>query len=395
MLDEGAGKRGAIDLSRALDDLGARLVDRRERGRELGLADGAEAAPRARRSRIFGDVVARPRFEATELKRVKDLWANELLERAKDPDATARVVYRVALFGADHPYGHPWDGTPKSAQRRDARRRASASTRRRGAPTGPRSCAPATSRRPQLDVAARRGLRLVEGARRRRRRRRSSRRRRRDPGRGSSSSTAPTLRSRSSRRVRPGLEASSPEMPALVARERRHRRELHLAPQPGPARAARLHVRRRIALLASRAARGSSWHGPTSSPTRRATRSPRCSRDLQKFAAGGLTDEEVARTRSQARAELVGVVRVGRGHRRAPRGRRGARPAAPTTRRRRARRGTRRSSAAARRAREAYYSPDDAILVVVGPRARIQPMIDKLGLPAPEIRDADGNVVGR
>ena len=39
-----------------------------------------------------------------------------------------------------------------------------------------------------------------------------------------------------------------------------------------------------------------------------------------------------------------------------------------------------------------FYDPTDAILVVVGPRARVQPMIDKLGLPPPEIRDAEGNV---
>ena len=40
-----------------------------------------------------------------------------------------------------------------------------------------------------------------------------------------------------------------------------------------------------------------------------------------------------------------------------------------------------------------YFSPDDAILVVVGPRARVQPQLDKLGLPAPQIRDATGNVL--
>ena len=28
-----------------------------------------------------------------------------------------------------------------------------------------------------------------------------------------------------------------------------------------------------------------------------------------------------------------------------------------------------------------FYDPTDAIIVVVGPRARVQPMIDKLGLP--------------
>jgi zinc protease len=40
-----------------------------------------------------------------------------------------------------------------------------------------------------------------------------------------------------------------------------------------------------------------------------------------------------------------------------------------------------------------FYAPDDAILVVVGPRAKVLPMVDKLGLPAPEMRDADGNIL--
>ena len=93
---------------------------------------------------LFGDVVARPRFEAAEFKRVKDLWTNELMAREKDPDATARVVYRVALFGPEHPYGHPWDGTPQSAKAIDARGREEASTPPPGVPTVRRWCASAT-----------------------------------------------------------------------------------------------------------------------------------------------------------------------------------------------------------------------------------------------------------
>ncbi len=40
-----------------------------------------------------------------------------------------------------------------------------------------------------------------------------------------------------------------------------------------------------------------------------------------------------------------------------------------------------------------FYDPADAIVVVVGPLAKLQPLIDAVGLPAPEIRDAQGNVV--
>ena len=39
------------------------------------------------------------------------------------------------------------------------------------------------------------------------------------------------------------------------------------------------------------------------------------------------------------------------------------------------------------------YSPEEGIVVVVGPRTRVQPMIDKLGFPPPEMRDAQGTII--
>ncbi len=106
MLDEGAGKFGAIELARALDDIGARLgTDANADASFVSLTVLKRNVDKA--FSIFGDVVARPRFEAAEFKRVKDLWTNELMAREKDPDATARVVYRVALFGPEHPVRSP------------------------------------------------------------------------------------------------------------------------------------------------------------------------------------------------------------------------------------------------------------------------------------------------
>ena len=115
MLFEGAGARGAIELAAAVDQLGARITTDSN-------ADASFVSVTVLRRNlepafaIFGDVVARPRFEGAEFKRMKDLWLNELDQRKKDPDATARVVYRAVLFGPDSPYGHPWDGTTDSAR---------------------------------------------------------------------------------------------------------------------------------------------------------------------------------------------------------------------------------------------------------------------------------------
>ena len=114
MLDEGAGARGSIDLSRAIDALGATLVT----GATLDTSEVSLSVLKKNLTpafTLFADVVARPRFDATEWKRVHELEMNDLAERASDPEEVERVVTRAVLFGADHPYGHPVDGTVTTA----------------------------------------------------------------------------------------------------------------------------------------------------------------------------------------------------------------------------------------------------------------------------------------
>ena len=113
MLDEGAGARGALEISRDVDRLGATLSTG-------AYADYAFASLTtlkknlAPASAILGDVIAKPTFSPVEWKRVHDLWMNELKARASEPDAVANVVSLRQVFGND-PYGHPTNGTLKSA----------------------------------------------------------------------------------------------------------------------------------------------------------------------------------------------------------------------------------------------------------------------------------------
>ncbi|MEO8876631.1 MAG: pitrilysin family protein, partial [Polyangiaceae bacterium] len=114
MLDEGAGKFGALDLARAIDEIGADLHTSANTDfstaslfvlkRNLAAGFG-----------LLGDVVARPKFADAEWARQNALWKNSLKERASDPQEVAHVLYRTATYGADHPYGHPTDGTAASA----------------------------------------------------------------------------------------------------------------------------------------------------------------------------------------------------------------------------------------------------------------------------------------
>jgi predicted Zn-dependent peptidase len=118
MLDEGAGSRSAIEVSTALQDLGVNLhtsvtLD----GTMLSLTVLKKSFPQA--FGILADVLARPRFEEKEWKRVSDLWKNSLLKRADDPTSVARVVGQVVAYGRGNPYAHPTDGFISSAKNID------------------------------------------------------------------------------------------------------------------------------------------------------------------------------------------------------------------------------------------------------------------------------------
>lgn len=118
MLDEGAGSRDAVQLSTAINDLGASL-------NTYAVRDGSGAHLTVLKKnfgaafQILGDVVARPKLDAKEFKRVSELWRNDVKKRADDPRDVARVVASVAVYGADTPYGHPVDGLLASSKKVD------------------------------------------------------------------------------------------------------------------------------------------------------------------------------------------------------------------------------------------------------------------------------------
>jgi predicted Zn-dependent peptidase len=388
MLDEGAGKRGALDLARAIDDLGAHLdTDANADASSVSISVLKRNLDKA--FALFGDVVARPRFEAAEWKRVSDLWTNELKERDKDPNATARVVYRVALFGADHPYGHPWDGTLQSAKAvtlddvrafyRTAYRPDRATlvcvgdlTKAELTPLMDAAFgswkAPATPPPapvvPQAPAGPWPKLVLVDRA-------------------DAPQSVIAT--------VRTGLAASSTDAPPLW----------RVNNVIGGSFTSRLNQDLREAKGYTYGAhtRYSESRGPGMVIATAAVRTDATGdalgallSDLKTFAEGGLTDDETDKSRSQARGELVGTYESYEhiaGHLAAD----ASLGLPPDWEAKSSQLLEAAAKADLSRLAKQYFSPDGAIIVVVGPRARVQPQLDKLGLPAPEIRDAVGNVV--
>jgi zinc protease len=109
MLDEGAGQRGALELSDAVSALGASLS-------VYASADGSFAQVSSLKGKfddafaILADVVARPKLDTNEFGRVKKLWKNALKKRADEPNAVASVVTAAVLYDQRTPYGHPTSG---------------------------------------------------------------------------------------------------------------------------------------------------------------------------------------------------------------------------------------------------------------------------------------------
>lgn len=109
MLDEGAGDRDALGVHDALARIGAQFDT--EVGPDatfLTLTTLARFRPTG--LGLLADLVRRPRFDAVEFERVRQLRANRLRQLRDIPSATADRAFASALYGS-HPYGHLAIGT--------------------------------------------------------------------------------------------------------------------------------------------------------------------------------------------------------------------------------------------------------------------------------------------
>jgi zinc protease len=124
MLDEGAGARDALTIARDLEAVGAELFLGASRdGSTLSLSvpsPGFEAA-----LAIAADVALRPRLAEADWSRVQNDRLTGLIQRRDQPEAVAVLVADRVLFGDDHPYGRPaggWEKTVRAITAADLRR---------------------------------------------------------------------------------------------------------------------------------------------------------------------------------------------------------------------------------------------------------------------------------
>jgi zinc protease len=114
MLDEGAGKLGALEFAARAEDLGAAL------GAGASL-DGANAYVSALKENLdpslalFASMLRQPRFEQSEIDRVKAQWIAGIAQEKARPQTAALRVLPPLLYGDTHPYGIPFTGSGTEA----------------------------------------------------------------------------------------------------------------------------------------------------------------------------------------------------------------------------------------------------------------------------------------
>ncbi|HZY10341.1 MAG TPA: pitrilysin family protein, partial [Bacteroidota bacterium] len=113
MMEEGAGSRNALELSDAIDYLGAGIstyAGQHTSGVVLHCAlsklDSALA--------LFGDIAMRPTFPSDEVERGRKERLTMLMQWHDEPRQIASVLFNRTLFGKIHPYGIPSIGDEKS-----------------------------------------------------------------------------------------------------------------------------------------------------------------------------------------------------------------------------------------------------------------------------------------
>ncbi len=110
MLDEGSGKRSALEISEALSSLGANL---RARARldDASIEMSALSENLDASLDIFADVVLHPAFPDTELERLRRTTLARIEQEKTQPMSLALRIMPSLLYGADHAYGQPLTGS--------------------------------------------------------------------------------------------------------------------------------------------------------------------------------------------------------------------------------------------------------------------------------------------
>ncbi|QIO86496.1 peptidase M16 [Stenotrophomonas rhizophila] len=114
MLTEGAGERGALPFADAADALGAKL-DASASLDNTSVYLSALKENLAPSLALYADMLRQPRFDQTEIDRIKASWIAGIRQEKVNPSASAMRVLPTLLYGAGHPYAIPFTGSGNEA----------------------------------------------------------------------------------------------------------------------------------------------------------------------------------------------------------------------------------------------------------------------------------------
>ncbi len=113
MLQQGAGRRGALEIADEVALLGAQLGT----GASLDVATVSLHVPKRRLEPaldLLADVLLRPTFPDSEVTRQRELRRAQIVQQADNPAAIASIAFPAIVYGRRHPYGRPLNGTEAS-----------------------------------------------------------------------------------------------------------------------------------------------------------------------------------------------------------------------------------------------------------------------------------------
>ncbi|HEY6207946.1 MAG TPA: pitrilysin family protein [Gemmatimonadales bacterium] len=113
MLQQGAGRRGALEIADEAAFLGAQLGT----AASLDVATVSLHVPKRRLEPaldLLADLLLRPTFPDSEVARQRELRRAQIVQQADNPAAIASIAFPAIVYGQMHPYGRPLNGTEAS-----------------------------------------------------------------------------------------------------------------------------------------------------------------------------------------------------------------------------------------------------------------------------------------
>lgn len=113
VLDEGSARRSALEFARAVDALGANLgAFASDERTTVSLSTLKKTSGDA--FALMGELVTQPAFAAEEIERDRKSRIQALRQQKDQPTTIASNTFAARVYGEDHPYGRPGNGTPET-----------------------------------------------------------------------------------------------------------------------------------------------------------------------------------------------------------------------------------------------------------------------------------------